>query len=224
MTKNLNRALATVTTEAPAIGHNGAPADASRLAAFEQVEKLAMAGGSNRRNIIIQLVLALGDAPSDGEKEACRKSYIVGRVAGHLAPDALPAGHTSPAKRLAFAEKVYASPKLRTGDVKLAYNAAKSSWSPLLSECGHGNAQTVKTKNAKGKKRGARAEGNAKETVAPQETATPKTPADVMAFIAGQSNVLAMYCKKHAKLVPTSVGEAVNALARISAGQVAETK
>lgn len=216
-----------------------------RNAALAGVASLAYAESQSRSEMITQMRLALGKAPSADEVSAVRLQYVVGRAAQRMGPADYPRKDMPVADRIAFALELvthYAAPVKdgtkargigakkgrRTPSQDTTIRNAEKSWSLVAGELGVGQAQTQDAKNAKQSRapamKGATRRGNAPTHSELVKAPTIKTAKDVDAHIMAQALALLQFCKKHAGLARVETGLAVAAFHSRVAELVKEAK
>lgn len=196
-----------------------------RGVALAGVATCAYVEGKSRADVLAQVNIVLGKAPTDVEVSAARVEYVVGRVAQKTGDNALPI-----ADQLAHARNLvtsYAAPakdgvkanKLRKGQLgrrtpeqHKAIRAAEETFSLIIGELGHGKARTMAEKNKRaashGKGKGKLVTPTHAELTKSSAT-PPKTPAEACEMIALLSSSLLAYSNKYAGLVPTSYGQSI---------------
>lgn len=210
---------------APAITFKGKTA-AKRMAAMSKVAPLSFIAEQSRSELIVELGIALGARPSQAVIDCARDEFVIGRMAQRLPAGELPKGCKSPADRLAAARSLYlnhAQPnakKLGAGKIgrrsegqQKVLRAATEAWSQVKAELGLGNAQTQAERNAK-KKDDKRAPNRAFKVPAPVVASDLPAPKEmdadtIVTYLTSQSATLEAFCKKFAKLVPTTHNETV---------------
>lgn len=209
---------------------------AAREAAYAQIAPLSFVENQSRSETIVNLRVALGKAPSDDEVAAARREWQIGRVASRLGKGDMPANVKSTEDRLTFARDLvlhYAAPpkegakarKLRAGQKgrrtvaqQRIVRAADEAWSQIKAELGAGEAQTQAQRNAK--KRAPhhntpQGKAKAKAKDAPTHDAllvkAPTGARDAVGYVDVQAASMLAYANKHAKVIPTDVGQAIHA-------------
>lgn len=209
---------------------------AKRVIAFGTISVNAYGLETSRAALVASIGAALGTSPDDLLKAHVRREIVIGTVAAKLPAGELPRGTSDSAARCDFARKLvcqYAAPPqdgvqvraLRAGQLgrrspvqHRIVRAAEEFASKLLAELGQAgktNAEASKAKRAPNGKAGKQTESAKGKSAAPDTTSLVKAPvktrADAMTFINDQSAALAAFAKKHAKLMPSDMGGAVEA-------------
>lgn len=206
---------------------------AERTVAFEDVVTGAYIEGKSRADVVTMLRGALGKAPTEPQVAACRSEYIIGRVAAALKEGADAGAHIAAARDVVLH---YAAPvkdgvkarALRKGQKgrrsiaqHKAVRAAEEAWSQLKAEVlpQASAATTQKERNAKKAGRapamaGTTARGKAGQGITHSELVKgdgPMTAEAARDYLNGMAATLLAFCNKHAGVVPTDYGTAVQA-------------
>jgi len=209
-----------------------------RNAALAGVASCAYAESKARAELIAQLKATLGNKPSADEMTLAQREYVIGRTAQRLT-DSDGVKGMDVAARIAFARKLvlsYAAPvkdgvkarplrKGQEGRRTVAQDTvmrnAEKAWSLIKAEVlpTMSSAQTQKAKNAKQQRSpamaGSTARGGKAETgITHSELVKPSgkmTRDDAVAYLNGMAATMLAFCNKHAGVVPTDYGTAVNA-------------
>lgn len=160
----------TITTEtvriaaAPVIALKG-KGKAARELAYMQIAPLSMIDTLGRADMLANLNLALGVAPSEAELKTAQSETTIGRVAARLPISEFPKDCRSDSAKLEYARSLvlhYAAPaqegkaarKLRAGQLgrrtmiqHKAIRAADEAWSQIIAELGLGKAKTQAARN-----------------------------------------------------------------------------
>lgn len=170
--------MATVTTAAKAPARKTVDAQGfivskaknfvARDTAFHDIQVHAYSEGLSRAQLVAAIKVALGKAPTVQELEIAQREFVIGRVAGRLAPSDFPKADMSAVDKLAFARDLvtcYAmphkdgmkKPTLRNGQKgrrtpaqHKVIRAAAEAWSQVKAEIApeQSKAQTQATRNA----------------------------------------------------------------------------
>lgn len=209
---------------------------AARELAFMRIAPLAMIDVQCRDDLIANLAKALGASPTEAEVKTAQIETTIGRVAAKLPASEFPRGMTDDSDKLDHARDLvlhYAAPaqegkaarKLRAGQKgrrsitqHKVIRAADEAWSQIKAELGLGKAQTQQERNSAKRSTNAnpvRGDGKGKAaTPTHSELVTPAKPTtadEAHAYIDTQAATLLAFANKHAKLLCTDYGAAVQA-------------
>lgn len=208
-----------------------------RTIAFSQIAPNSFIENMSRVDSIANLRVALGKRPSEGQIAVAQTEWVIGRVASRLPASERPKEIADDADLLDFArtlvtlysaptepgKKARALPKGKTGRRSVVQHkvcrAADEAWSMVKAELGFGNAKTQKTKNKGRVSRSTNlnpVRGDGKSDilppVAPVELSDKlRTVGDVCRVVEGAAATLLQIAGKHAKLLPTDYGSAIQA-------------
>lgn len=198
-----------------------------RTVALAGVATCAYVEGKSRADVIAQLRIVLGKAPTPVELLAAKTEYVVGRVAQKIGD-----GATSIADQLTYARQLvtqYAAPvkdgtsakKLRKGQLgrrtpaqHAAIRAAEGAFYLVNAEMGFGASQTQGEKNKRqAAMKGETARGKGGKTPTHSElVAGPKLAKDkgeACGMVATLSASLLAYANKNAATLPTEYGQSI---------------
>lgn len=224
-------------TVSPVITLKGA-GKAKREMAYMQIAPAAMIETQSRGDLIAYLRTALGASPSEMETKTAQTETIIGRVAARLPASEFPKGTNDDDARLIYARDLvlfYAAPAQegkkaraltkaqkgrRTVTQHRVIRAADEYWSQIKAELGLGKAKTQGERNAaKAKTRATsgnpvRGDGKGDAKPAHSELVQPgkaMTADDACAYVTTQAATLLAFANKHAKVLPTDFGAAIQA-------------
>lgn len=205
-----------------------------REAAYMAIAPLAFVEDVSRSQSIANLRVALGLSPTDSERDAAKRQWVIGRVASRLPAGELPARDMASIDKLDFASKIvtsYAAPakegakarKLRAGQTgrrtatqHRVIRNAEEAWSQVAAELALGNAKTQGERNAAKAKRAPQMAGSSKSATPPTHSqlvkaAIPVDANEACAMMLQLATSALGYVNKHAKLLPTDYGKAAGA-------------
>lgn len=210
---------------------------AAREVAFLSIAPYAFVAEQSRGELIKTLGVALGSAPTQGQRDCAKREYVIGLAASRMPAGEFPKDCKEAADKLEFVRDLvthYAAPAkegakakaLRKGQKgrrsavqdRIIRNAEKS-WSLIAAELSIGSAQTQATKNAKqGKaKRAPQMAGSTAKgkSAAPSHAELVKpvkdmTREDACAYVMTQASALLGFSNK-SKVLPVAYGLAISA-------------
>lgn len=205
---------------------------AERELAFMSIAPASFSAEQGRAHLIATLDKALGDNPTDEQKDVAKREYVIGRATSRMPAGEFPKGCGDAASRMEHVRKLVCEyqapstavsgrvPKLRRGKIgwrtaiqNRVIRNAEESWSLIAGELRIGQARTMAEKNSRQKDKRA-PHHNSKASDKPShaelvQPAKPLTPDEACQHIVTQAAALLAYANKHAKLLPADFGKAV---------------